>query len=64
MAERRRGRPTHAKVVEVIQVHTIVGSGDKEDPTRTVVDFYTKDGLHLAEIDNLTEPEYINLEEL
>lgn len=64
MGEKRQEHTIHAEVVEVIKVNSIVGLGNEESPMRTVVNYYTKNGLHLVEIDNLTEPEYIDLEEL
>ena len=35
---------TNVKVVEVIRTETVIGTGTKEDPVRTVVQYWDKSG--------------------
>jgi hypothetical protein len=46
-----------AKVIEVIETYVKKGSGTTKDPYRQVYQLWTKKGLLLFELDNVTEPQ-------
>lgn len=48
--------PRGVKVVRVIEVRAIRGEGTEKDPVREVVQFWSFDGMLLAEKDELSFP--------
>lgn len=49
-------RPPEARVIEVIEVRSLRGSGVQTDPYRLVTSYYAPDGTPLAEKDPSIEP--------
>lgn len=47
--------PYQLKIVEVIFLEILRGDGTKENPTRYVYQYWTKNGDLIAEIDTLTD---------
>lgn len=45
--------PRNVKVVRVIEVRSLRGGGSEEDPVREVVQYWSFDGVMLAEKDKL-----------
>lgn len=45
----KKESPQQVKLVEVIQVITSRGAGTKEDPVRKLVQYWSKQGILLAE---------------
>ncbi|MCH5212239.1 MAG: helix-turn-helix transcriptional regulator [Oscillospiraceae bacterium] len=45
------GRCESAKIVKIIEVKFVKGSGVKNDPTHEVTEYWTLDGVKIAEID-------------
>ena len=55
-SETRYGKPRHVEVMQVIRVTTIDGSGvDMDDVVRTVYQYWSLDGVLLAEHDTQEE---------
>ncbi|KKL57922.1 hypothetical protein LCGC14_2230580 [marine sediment metagenome] len=51
MIKCRAGTPSMAKLVQVIQVETLRGAGTEDDVARLVTQYWSKDGVLLAEND-------------
>ena len=51
MIKCRAGTPSMAKLVQVIQVETLRGAGTEDDVARLVTQYWSKDGVLLAEHD-------------
>ena len=43
--------PTRVKLIEVIQVVDVRGGGTDDDPVRSINQYWSKDGILLAEFD-------------
>ena len=50
-----------ARLIEVIEVEEKRGKGTKSDPTRIVLQYWSKDGVLLAENDTLGTDDQIEL---
>ncbi len=51
----RRGMPDKIKVIEVIEITCLAGTGTTQDPGRLILQYWTLDGRLLAISDKLKE---------
>jgi len=51
----RTSNVNSARVIQVIEVKSIFGKGTDDDPVRELVEYYTLDGLLLADVDRWQE---------